>query len=382
LAIRVVFAILAIGFFAAPVTARVLGVSAESFENRRLAHPPRLSQGWDAFAQTTRYLTDRMPLRAQAVRANTQIWTDVFGTDPVYTRDDTLADDGALPFAGAIEQASKPDGAGAGPQGPVSVTTGSAHWSFLSEEFEVACDRKVSNAQVLRRWAGLVRALRASGRDSLFVAAPSKASVYPEHLPDEYPFDHCALAAKDRLWRMLARQGPRLGVHELRSELVRRKATHGDGLFQTGDSHWSTLGALVMVDVVLAEIGDDVRLQPQDVVARGSTSYKGDLSVVGGSSETDVRREYDVVRPADAPRLPGRTLVIGDSFAYRWIRLFKPYFESVRYVRWYDSAAWIADAVQRSDRVIVEANEFMLKMHVGPRSRPATLTRMLSAGRI
>ena len=61
--IRVAFAVLAIGFFAAPIILRGVGVTATAFENRRLADAPQLSQGWDGFQQTSRFLTDRLPLR-------------------------------------------------------------------------------------------------------------------------------------------------------------------------------------------------------------------------------------------------------------------------------------------------------------------------------
>ncbi len=69
--ISLAFALLAIAFFAAPVALRAVGVHANAFENRRLAEAPKLSQGWEVFQQATRFLTDRMPLREQAVRANT-----------------------------------------------------------------------------------------------------------------------------------------------------------------------------------------------------------------------------------------------------------------------------------------------------------------------
>lgn len=358
-AIRFAIAALAVGFFVTPIALRAVGVTAESFENRRLAAAPRLSQGWDAFDQTTRFLTDRMPLRAQAVRANTTIWTDIFATVPRY---DSRQEE-ALPFARAIEQHGRDTRArqNADLRGPATASTGSDGWLYVPEEFSFACSKKMSNARLLQRWGRLVRGVRASGRQAALFVVPHKASVYPEHLPEKYPFDHCALEAKERLWRTLAKDGPALGVLELRSELLRLKADAGDRLFQRKDMHWTTLGALVLVDAALDALGDGVRLDRSEIVGRGSERYTGDLSIVGGRPETDTRMEYDVVRPLSAPRVPGRTLLVCDSFAYRWLRLFKPYFEDVRYISWYEDDRKILAAIRRSDRVIIEANELLLK---------------------
>lgn len=362
-AIRLGLAILAIAFFATPVAAWVLGVPAEQFENRRFAHAPKPSQGWDTFQQTTRYLVDRMPLRAQAVRANTRIWADVLGTDPRYGRESSLASDRALPFAGATrhEGADVSAGLAEGSDGPATAKTGRAGWYYVDEDFEHACDTKGDRA-ILERWGRILRAIRASGRPAVLLVPPAKASVYPEYLPDDYPLDHCALAGKERFWRLLADEGPDLGVLELRSELVRLKAYVGGALFQRKDSHWSTLGALTQVRSALEEIGDGVRLDPSEIVKLGSVSYLGDLAVLGGRSERDQRMEYGIRRAPDAPRVPGRTLLIGDSFAGEWTRLFKPYFEHLHVLGWGTEESYeMIEAMSRSDRVIIESMEVSWK---------------------
>jgi hypothetical protein len=358
-AIRVVFAVLAIGFFAAPIAARILGVSAETFENRRLAQPPKLSQGWNAFQQTTRYINDHMPLRAQAVRANTRIWTDVFGTTPRYGQQTMLANDQALPFAGSINAPrDKPNGSGL--QGATAAKTGRGGWSFIDIEFEYACDDSISNETVLDRWGKLVHVVREGGGKAMLFVVPEKASVYPEHLPEKYPFDHCALSAKEKLWRRLSKDGPALGIHELRSELLRLKADAGDRLYERKDFHWTTLGALVLVKASLDALGEGVRLDSNEIVARG-VSRDGGTDAVARRSAAGKNLEYDIVRADGAPLVPGRTLLVCDSFAYRWMRLFKPYFENVRYISLYEDAHDIADAIRRSDRVIFEAEEVNLK---------------------
>jgi len=372
--IRTLFAILAIGFFATPIAARVLGVTAQSFENRRLADPPKLSQGWDAFNQTTRYLTDRMPLRKQAIEANTHIWTDVFDTDPNYAGRQALARDQALPFAGRIEDERS------GRSGP-GLESGRGKWLFLDDEFEIACDDSVTDIGALERWGDLVRAVRDAGHPAFMFVAPAKASVYPEHLPATYAFDHCAPEGRKRFWDVMGRAGAAQGVIGLRSDLLKLKRSASDEVFQRQDSHWSTLGAITLVERALETLGGGVRLRRSEIVGRREVFYTGDISRIGGRSETDTRIEYDLVRAPGAPRVPGRTLLVCDSFAYRWIRLFKPYFENVRYVSLRRPEAEIAAEIAKADTVILEANELLMKVQGAPGEQAAKILAALRVGR-
>jgi len=375
-AIRTAIAILAIAFFATPTALRAAGVRDEAFENRRFADAPKLSQGWDAFGQTTQFLIDRMPLRARAVEANTRIWTDVFDTDPRYAGQQTLAGDQALPFAGTI--GGQTAAGRSNDNTAAAVETGQKGW--LYNWLELSCESPASIDRLVRRWGQLAQAIREAGHRSTMLVAPYKASVYPEYLPDEYPSDECALESKTQLWRALARDGPAAGIHELRTELLRLKEYAGDGLFERRDTHWSTLGAMTLVGTALEEIGGDVRLDPEEIVDRGMVTYRADLDIVGGYPQPSKRHEYGIARAPGAPRVPGRTLLICDSFGYKWIRLFKPYFEHIRYVSWTDGADEILKEIARSDRVIVEVGERVLKAEAGADGLAATVSRKLGRG--
>jgi|GEM_PF-6395312 len=377
--VRSAFAVLALAFFATPLALHAAGAKPEQFENRRLAEAPAASQGWNAFAQATRFLVDHMPLRAQAVRANTRIWTDVFHADPRYAGETELADDGALPFAGSIDDdgdVGSGQARGSVP-GPASAKTGRDGWLYLPEEFTSACDKSVSDALALRRWASLVRAVRAEGPDAAMFIAPFKASVYPEHLPDKYLADDCALPAKERFWSLLSKEGPRLGLDSLRDDMLALKSNVGDGLFERKDTHWSTFGALVYIRAVLRKLGGGVTLEPSEIIDNGMVSYRGDLTFVGGRPEADERHDYGIERRPDAPRVPGRTLIVGDSFTYKFTRLLKPYFEDLRVVSWYNSDENIVGAIQRADKVIVEATEILFKVQAADDQRVLKITRML-----
>ena len=66
----------------APLTARLLGISGETFENRQLASWPEFRPGslFDAgtYQAISTYLTDHMPLRRQAVSYDSWIDLKIF----------------------------------------------------------------------------------------------------------------------------------------------------------------------------------------------------------------------------------------------------------------------------------------------------------------
>lgn len=395
-AARGLFTIVAVAFFATPIAARVLGVTAEQFENRELADPPKLSQGWDAFAQTTRYVTDHMPLRAQAVRANTRIWTDVFDTAPRYVARTAIADDQALPFAGAVKQGApaartrapdapsvageQPSQTGAAAAELVAaqsgVIEGDDGWLFFGSELTRMCDAP-PNAFVIRRWTELLQSVRAGGRKAVLIVSPDKALVYPEHLPDEYPSKDCALPSSERFWQALSEVDPAAGIVGLRDELLRLKTFAGGDLFQREDTHWSTLGALVLVEAALDAVGEGVQVDPSEVVTVPRARYRGNLLQLNAENAVDTFADRKIVRRPGAPRVPGSTLLVGDSFAFRWLRLFRPYFERFRSVTIYEADADIVAAIRRADRVLFTGTEGVMKFGAPDNNKAPEIRRLL-----
>jgi alginate O-acetyltransferase complex protein AlgJ len=354
-ATRLAFAVLAVGFFATPVAARVVGITAEAFENRRFAEAPELSQGWDAFQQTGRFLVDRMPLRAQAVRANTRIWTDVFGAAPRYGTRDSLSDDGALPFAGAAEEPGGPPELTA-EQNAAQVLPGADGWLFVAEEQRRSCDPALPFEEAVARWRELVTELRARGKRALLVVPPDKSTIYPEHVEPGAEAD-CAAAGKRRFWAALeAVEDP--SVAPLRAELARRKRGAGDDLFARKDSHWTTLGSLVLVEAVLDRIGRGIQVRDAEVVDPGRVEYTGDLTLLLGASDVDTRVQRAVVRAPNARKVPGRTVVVSDSFFDAPQHQLAPYLEQMVLLSWpYTPLPKIAAEIRSADTVILETVE-------------------------
>ena len=351
--IRVVFAVLAIGFFAAPILLRGVGVTATAFENRRFAEAPRLSQGWEVFQQTSRFLTDRLPLREQAVRANTELWETFFGTAPRYG---AAGAGGALPFAGNAEGGTGGKGR-AKPGGQAAqVLPGRDGWLFLKGELERACTPLVPFPVALERWRRLVSIVRASGRRAVLMVPPDKGSVYGEYLPGGN-LTACARRAKPGFWDLLARQPRGSGVVSLERTLVAKKRRGGAAPYSRKDSHWTSPGSLEMVRAVLDRVGRGIELRPREVVRLPQEEYVGDLSVLLGKSTKDTRPARTIRRAADARRVPGRTLFVRDSFGDGALPFLGLYFADLRKATWLDSGAQLSEAIAAADTVIFESVE-------------------------
>ena len=283
------FAIIALAFFALPVALRAVGVTATSFENRKFAEAPKPSQGWDVFQQTTRFLTDRMPLREQAVRANNELWRTFFDTNPRYG---AATADGALPFAGQPPPATARRDKVPKPE----VIEGRDGWLFLKGELERACTPLVPVPQALARWRQLVAMVRAAGKRAVLVIPPDKGSIYPREAARRAGSRTARRRAKRRFWDDLARTPAAWGVRGLERPLARRKRRGGTALYSKKDSHWNTLGSLTLVRAVLELLDEGVRLKPGEIVNQGRAAFVGDLTVLLGERAKETRPRYAVRR--------------------------------------------------------------------------------------
>ena len=358
---RLVFAVLAIAFFATPLALRAVGVTARPFENRALAGPPRLSQGWNAFDQASRFFVDRMPLREQAVRANTWLSRHVFDTTPRYGQGAfAAAGQSGLPFG----QPLAPQPAAAQRPRPNQPAPGGNHalvgrdgWLYLQGELDRACSPFIPYAQAVSGWEQVVARIRASGRRVVVLVVPDKSTIYPEHLPASFPEKQCSEQNRRALWGAID-AAARRDVVGLRSALLAAKPRFGDGLYRRKDSHWNTLGSLELVRSALARVGAGVRLRPSEIVDGGSRPYTGDLTTLVGAAEQDQEQRRDVRRAPGSRRVPGRTLFVYDSYGLIALPQLAPYFANLYSVNWSQiTPAGVATEVGRSDTVILETVE-------------------------
>jgi alginate O-acetyltransferase complex protein AlgJ len=348
--VRHIITVVAIVFFSLPMVLRVVGVRAERFENHALAPAPKLSQGWDVFPQATQFFTDRMPLREQAVNADRNISETVFGTNPLDGTHGSVAPGGA---------------AGATP-GANIVTIGRSGWLYATESLVNICkaNRPITIAQANAAWGALQRSLERPGKRVLVVVVPDKDDVYPEYLPKRYPQKDCLPKDRDELWRGI--DGAGKDFVALRRPLTAAKKTSHQPLYLRRDSHWNEIGASYFPREVLKKLGGNTQVKTRDF-RYGSEDRISDLEKTLDFKH--VRPEQvprvDVVRSTRAPKVPGQTVLVGDSFSSFLGQMMPQYFDHYNRLDWLYARSGASDKLTNdvakilvgADTVIFEVGE-------------------------
>ena len=113
-----------------------------------------------------------------------------------------------------------------------------------------------------------------------------------------------------------------------------------------------------MVRLVLDRLGGQVKLKPGEVVRLGEDRYIGDLTILRGESTKDTRPRRSIRRAAGARRVPGRTLLVGDSFREAVLPYLRLYFSDLRESGWEgQTSAPLERAIAGADTVIFESVE-------------------------
>jgi alginate O-acetyltransferase complex protein AlgJ len=369
---RLLFAVIALAFFGTPIALQAVGVRAPAFENRRLAAAPSLADGWTFFDEATRFLIDRMPLRYQAVHANTWIDLHVFHTSPIYSRGGLggVANDQALPFTSRPDQdkASLISGASAGkaksraaqpPTTADQVVLGRDGWLFLQGVFNRACFPFIGFRQAASRWESLLRVIRASGRRAELLVAPDKSTIYSEYVAPTTSDLGCSRPGTTALWKVIeSPMAVRAGIIGLRKSLLRAKHTASALLYYRTDSHWNTAGSLTLVEAALPALSRTVRVLPSEIVDPGPVRYSGDLLGLLGESGNEIAPTRRIQRLPGAPVVSGATVLIGDSYADAAWGELAPYFASLRRLYWVNNTTQqLVDGITSSRNVVLETVE-------------------------
>lgn len=364
---RHIVGVLAILFFAFPIGARLAGVTAPNFENQQFAERPRLSQGWDLFPQTTRFFTDRMPLRKEAIAANRRISATLFDTQPTYA-----LERGAGPLAGASATPKPAEG-----QRPEYALEGRGGWMYYGKELDALCKSNwpVSVAAATKTWIELKRTLERRGTRTRIVTVPGKATIYPEYLPDRYASKDCFPRDIESFWQQVeAIREP--GFVPMRGVTLAAKQREHDPVFLQKDSHWNEVAASNMVRAVLRDLGGPAQMRPREL-SRGTKRAEGDLTRIVNDPQSETAPTVIIRRAPDAPMIGGRTVIMADSFALNYRDMFARYFERIEPVWWYYSTVEMkAAALANADTAILENIE---RYYVIQDAEMQRLTELLKA---
>ncbi|MGH2915959.1 MAG: alginate O-acetyltransferase AlgX-related protein [Solirubrobacteraceae bacterium] len=371
---RLVVAALAAVFFFVPLALIAGGWRAHAFENRPLEPAPTLSEGFNGFDVATRYLIDRLPLRDQAVHANTWIDEHVFATTPFYDQNSlggVSSDQAALPFSGSTAQdRATVAAAGAGatttgkqtaqpPATASQVTVGTHGWYFLQGVLQRACSPFESFSAAAAEWERLLAVIRASGRRAVLIVAPDKSTIYPEYLSPLDSLDRCGQIGSDALWAQIeSATARRDGIIGLRKPLEAIKRQSTTLLYYKTDSHWNNVGSLTMAQAVLPALSRTVRMRHSEIVDSGYSKYSGDLLGLLGQTGSEMAPSVAIHRAPGAPVIAAPTLVLGDSYEDAAIPEMAPFFARLRSLNFNEAnAAAQAKAIAAAHDVVLETVE-------------------------
>ena len=266
-----------------------------------------------------------------------------------------------------------------GGTGNPNVLRGRDGWLFISDEFAPRCAFDAD--ELLEGFRRGSAALQAAGQDVHLVVIPDKHSVYPDKVASN-PFPpSCVEVGRGTLASGLAAMSPGTVDGQVLLEAARAADPAGRLLYFPLDSHWTPTGAAVVIEGLITAIDPDL-WQDADVDRSGRSRLRSDLGAQMGIRRTGtvpgvvIRRGMTVTRadvdvPVDVgnarsvfrttaagplPVVPGRTVIVYDSFFGIDVPLVAPFFADATWIHAGDmlNHPELAELIGPFDHVIVE----------------------------
>jgi alginate O-acetyltransferase complex protein AlgJ len=370
--------------FFGPGLAYVVGDRAEAVENRTLAQFPSLELGWGFLPAFGGWAIDHLPLRSEAVLARTRISEAVFSELPKYATAPGGVGVAGVGTAGDDDRDVTEDDV----QYP-QVIEGRDGWLFYGVDVSASCNAAMSVSEITANLQRLADAASASGRRLVIAIAPDKSSAHPELLPDAFAGKACMEQRRAQFWSSI---GELDGVHVVdpSQALAAFESETGRSVWRPNDTHWGPAGAAVFSKSVAEAL--DARFSQTSIVTGPDEKLPGDLSQMVGDLKSDamptaridgmdvtLRHDGNVIPQAEIPDLdyrpitvttestgfpliPGKTLLLGDSFFAASRLQFPLFYSSLTYVHSMSaeipgSADVVADVLAESDNLIFEMVE-------------------------
>jgi hypothetical protein len=314
-----------------PLLLFIVGVRPKSIENRALTDYPQFDGGSvlddETYSTLAAYLTDRLPFRDVAIRADSKLEDAMTLSDPI-REGVPRGQDGWLYHPDTL----------------VDTCLGPPPPDYLEELDNVAAQAEEADIPFL------------------YLIAPDKVTIYPDHVPLEGMAGILGLSddqppkCNDMWYRALDEAaGSRPWLDPLADEI---KSTAGDPdepMYYRHDTHWTDAGAVhevrSVVDFIDPKLWNPGEFQPSTPAEKSP----GDLARMRGLTDSEetvpgyaIKRFGVAVAtspgPVETPEtvrdishattafsklIPDTTLMIGDSFGRHSIDMLQPYFENL-----------------------------------------------------
>ena len=323
--IGIIFVVLFFGLCLVPSLGLLSGRTNTNSEKRTLAVMPDIMTNQGINGEFTKqyddYFTDNFAFRSDLITLDAFLYADVLGqsvSDQVI-----VGKDGWLFFEPTVNDYKKTD-----------LLTDNEIYRI----YRTLCIQKMY--------------LENNGIDFIFTAAPNKASIYGNYMPDRYLVEG-GRNNFEKLTALFADQNfDYVNLHEV---LQSGRETGSLQLYHKMDTHWNNAGAMLAFNALLTKVAalDNAFLFDSgvDLIPRKEISWQGDLSgmlyptanLLDMQYVFDVEKEYTAQRPIKSLEdLTIRTacpagsldlLMFRDSFANALIPLLSNAFASVNYSR-------------------------------------------------
>ena len=334
---RIAIGVLGLALLFGPWLAAAAGARSNPIasENRALAKRPTW-RGFATLKDVTNYAADHFPLRDNAIRADNKIGKVASGG---------AAPTGVTPGLGSTTGTTTP-----GVQVPLTIK-GKQGWLYLGEDLSRDCNPEIPVKEAMAGLRRLASILQKSGRTFVFTVIPDKTTSQTEFLPNSYPLQECATAAKaDRQKQLKALKLP--GYVDMFATVKASQTSTGVPAYLQHDTHWTDRTGAYFVKALAEKIDPAVAAGTQIQFAHPS-NHKNDLAIFEGDESLFDDPTYEIARdgvtsnvaptklaPGDAYEIRGlsatasgkarvvtpRTLWIGDSFSDHAIHQIAPYF--------------------------------------------------------
>jgi alginate O-acetyltransferase complex protein AlgJ len=260
------------------------------------------------------------------------------------------------------------------------VLQGKDGWLYWAGEQEVErhTGLRLLSTDEIDRWLAAVESYRrwlaARGIRFVFVIAPDKMTIYPEHLPDGLTL--ASIGPADQLMAALASRR-QIDAVDLRPVLMAAKST-GE-VYYHADTHWTPPGAYYGLQAIVpGRWPDGIKLPPLDAYRVERKPWITDLVSVAnlqccrsepkqvltpktGSAVIDQGSNPDLGR--DMSWMTSRNgtypsvLLCGDSFSYSWMEFLPDIARRMVYVRHTTAFPVSLIELEKPDIVILEVLE-------------------------
>jgi hypothetical protein len=264
------------------------------------------------------------------------------------------------------------------------VVMGPTGVPFISEDFNFPCQYAFDPAAVDTGLRELRALGRTTGKTITVAIAPDKSSILTDQLGNRAG---ALMACSNRVrrqtestWNNTA-TSPVLYTWE---ELAAEQKAHPGKVFQRGDSHWTSQGALTwshaLIKRLIAQDEAPAALRTAPVAVEvADQPADNDLYRLMGISRSETVPVWQVTRPhvklsgksipspsgrgtavfhatsEHEPLITGRTLVINDSFFSRAEGQLAPYFSNLKVLHWSDFMTDVSNGtLPHFDRIIIE----------------------------